>query len=111
MTPISKFSMVAIALLTLGTSVTSASAETLWQFNHPRRAEVNQRLGFQNYRINQGVADGRITPYQAQVLHSEDYAIRNEERTMARINGGYITPAQQRALNQQENVVSRQIGW
>lgn len=111
MTPVSKFSMVAIALLTLGTSVTSASAETLWQFNHPRRAEVTQRLGFQNYRINEGVADGRITPYQAQQLHNEDYAIRTEERTMAGINGGYITPAQQRALNQQENVVSRQIGW
>jgi|SRR5580704_3750167 hypothetical protein len=111
MTPVSKFSMVAVALLTLGTSITSASAETLWQFNHPRRAEVNDRLGFQNYRINQGVADGRITPYQAQRLHAEDYAIRSEERTMAGINGGYITPAQQRALNQQENTVSRRIGW
>jgi hypothetical protein len=111
MTPDSKFSMVAIALLTLGTSVSSASAETFWQFNHPRRAEVNDRLGFQNYRINQGVADGRITPYQAQQLHGEDYAIRSEERAMAGINGGYITPAQQRALNQQENVVSRRIGW
>jgi hypothetical protein len=111
MTPVSKFSMVAITLLTLGTSVTSASAETLWQFNHPRRAEVNERLGFQNYRIHQGVADGRITPFQAQQLHAEDYAIRSEERAMAGISGGYITPAEQRALNQQENVVSRQIGW
>jgi hypothetical protein len=36
--------------------------------------------------------------------------IRGEERFMARLNGGYITPAQQRALNQQENAVSRQIG-
>jgi hypothetical protein len=111
MTRVSKFSMVAIALLTLGTSVTSASAETLWQFNHPRRAQVNQRLDYQNYRINDGVEDGRISPYQAQRLHAEDRAIRNEERAMAGINGGYITPAQQRALNQQENVVSRQIGW
>jgi hypothetical protein len=111
MTRVSKFSMVAIALLTLGTSVTSASAETFWQFNHPRRAEVNQRLAFQNYRINEGVAYGRITPYQAWQLHREDYAIRSEERAMAGINGGYITPAEQRALNQQENVVSRRIGW
>ena len=111
MTRVSKFSMVAIALLTLGTSVTSASAETFWQFNHPRRAQVNQRLAFQNYRINEGVADGRITPYQAWQLHRQDYVIRSEERAMARINGGYITPAEQRALNQQENVVSRRIGW
>jgi hypothetical protein len=111
MNPVSKFSMVAIALLTLGTSITSASAETLWQFNYPRRAEVNDRLGFQNYRINRAVADGRITPYQAHQLHAEDHVIRSEERAMAGINGGYVTPAEQRALNQQENTVSRQIGW
>ena len=29
---------------------------------------------------------------------------------MAGINGAYITPAEQRALNQQENQVSRRIG-
>ena len=71
---------------------------------------MNDRLAYQNFRINQGEASGRITPYQAQQLHTEDHAIRTEERAMAGINGGYITPAEQRALNQQENVVSRQIG-
>jgi hypothetical protein len=110
MTRVKLFSIAAIALATLGTSFTAASAETLWQFNHPRRAEVNARLGYQNFRINQGEASGRITPYQAERLHAEDRMIRYEERAMARFNGGYITPAEQRALNQQENVVSRQIG-
>jgi hypothetical protein len=110
MTRVKFFSIAAIALATLGTSFTAASAETLWQFNHPRRAEVNARLGYQNFRINQGEASGRITPYQAQRLHAEDRTIRYEERAMARFNGGYITPAEQRALNQQENVVSRRIG-
>ena len=47
---------------------------------------------------------------QAQKLHAEDHAIRKEERTMASTNGGHITKAEQRALNQQENQVSRQIG-
>jgi hypothetical protein len=110
MTRVKKFSMIAIALATLGTSMTGASAETLWQYNHPRRAEVNERLGYQNYRIHDGVEDGRISPWRAARLHAEDRTIRLEERTMARFNGGYITPAEQRALNQQENVVSRQIG-
>ena len=110
MTPVKKFSMIAIALATLGTSMTGASAETLWQSNHPRRAEVNERLGYQNYRIHDGVEDGRISPWRAARLHAEDRTIRLEERTMARFNGGYITPAEQRALNRQENVVSRQIG-
>jgi hypothetical protein len=110
MTPVKKFSMIAIALATLGASMSGASAETLWQYNHPRRAEVNERLGYQNYRIRDGVEDGRISPWRAARLHAEDRTIRLEERTMARFNGGYITPAEQRALNQQEDVVSRQIG-
>ena len=111
MTRIKLFSMAVLTLATLGTSLTGASAETLWQYNHPRRAEVNARLGYQNYRIDQGEASGRISPYRAERLHAEDRTIRYEERAMARFNGGYITPAERRALNQQENVVSRQIGW
>jgi len=114
MTPVKTFSMIALTLATLGgslgTSVTSASAETLWQYYHPRRAEVNERLAYQNYRINDGMEDGRISPWRAARLHAEDRLIRGEERFMARLNGGSITPAQQRALNQQENAVSRQIG-
>jgi hypothetical protein len=100
MTPVNRFSMIAIALAALGTSMSAASAETLWQANHPR----------QNYRINRGVADGRISPYEARQLHAEDRAIRHEERFIAGFNGGHITRAEQRALNQQENAVSGQIG-
>jgi hypothetical protein len=109
MTAVSKFSMIALAVVTLGSSFTAASANE-WQFSHPRRAEVNDRLAYQTFRINQGEASGRITPYQAQLLHTEDHTIRTEQRAMAGINGGYITPAEQRALNQQENQVSRRIG-
>jgi len=107
---ITKLSMLAIALATLGTSVNAASAGTWWQYNHPRRAEVNDRLAYQNFRINHGVATGQITPYQAYRLHTEDRAIHGEERFFARVNGGYITPGEQRLLNRQENVVSKQIG-
>jgi len=110
MTPVNRFSMIAIALAALGTSISAASAETWWQASHPRRAEVNERLAYQNDRINRGVADGRITPYEARRLHAEDRIIRHEERFMAGFNGGHIGGAEQRALNQQENAVSRQIG-
>jgi hypothetical protein len=110
MTLVNRFSMIAIALAALGTSMSAASAETYWQATHPRRAEVNERLAYQNYRINRGVADGRITPYEARRLHAEDRIIRHEERFAASFNGGHISRAEQRALNQQENAVSRQIG-
>lgn len=102
---------VAAASLTLVGFASSAFAqETQWQKDHPRRTEVNSRLGNQNNRIKNEVKDGQITKGQAKQLHSEDHAIRQEERTMASTNGGHITKSEQRALNQQENQVSKQIG-
>ena len=47
---------------------------------------------------------------QAAALHRDDHEIRQEEREMARQNGGHITKSEQRVLNQQENGVSQQIG-
>jgi len=102
---------VAAATLALAGLATSALAdETQWQKDHPRRAEVNKRLANQNRRINNEVKDGQITKAQGAKLHAEDHAIRREERTMASTDGGHITKAEQKALNQQENQVSKQIG-
>jgi len=106
-----KLAFVAIALTTLGLSATSASAESFWQYNHPRREQVNERLGYQNYRINREVREGELSPWQAANLHRQDFRIRQEERTMASFNHGHITPFEQRALNHQENVMSRRIGY
>jgi hypothetical protein len=102
---------VAAATVALTGLATSALAdETQWQKDHPRRTEVNKRLNNQNQRIHNEVKDGQITKGQAAKLHGEDHAIRQEERTMASTNGGHITKAEQKSLNQQENQVSRQIG-
>jgi hypothetical protein len=102
---------VAAATLALSGLATSALAdETQWQKDHPRRTEVNKRLANQNRRIHNEVKDGQINKAQAAKLHSEDHAIRQEERSMASTNGGHITKTEQRALNQQENQVSQQIG-
>ncbi|MBV8342658.1 MAG: hypothetical protein JO173_09805 [Gammaproteobacteria bacterium] len=88
----------------------NALADTQWQKDHPRREQVNNRLANQNKRIKQERREGEITKGQAQKLHAEDHAIRQEERTMASTNGGHITKAEQKSLNQQENQVSKQIG-
>jgi len=106
-----KLTLVAVAFAALGLSATSASAETWWQFHHPRRAEVNERLAIQNFRINREVREGDLSPWQARRLHREDFAIRGEERAMARYNGGTITRGEQHFLNHQENQLSRRIGW
>ena len=100
---------VAAAALT-GLASNALADETQWQKDHPRRTEVNNRLANQNNRIHNEVKDGQINKAQAAKLHSEDHAIRREERTMASTNGGHITKTEQKALNQQENQVSRQIG-
>lgn len=101
---------IAACLVTLGLmAAAGAQAATPWQYEHPRRAEVNERLAVQNYRIDRDVARGTISPRQGAYMHREDRAIRGEERRMAAANGGTITRGEQRMLNRQENAVSRQI--
>jgi hypothetical protein len=101
---------VAAVTVALGGLAANAFAEDQWQKDHPRRTEVNQRLANQNRRIHNEVKDGQISKGQAAQLHSEDHSLRQEERTMASHDNSHITKADQRALNQQENAVSKQIG-
>ena len=102
---------VTLATVALTGLVSTALADdTRWQKEHPRREQVNNRLAHQNKRIHQERKEGELTKAQAQKLHSEDHAIRQEERTMASTNHGHITKAEQKSLNQQENQVSKQIG-
>jgi hypothetical protein len=89
---------------------TSALAATHWEKTHPRRDQVNDRLARQNARIHQEVKEGDLTKTQAAALHKDDRQIRGEKRAMASQNGGHITKSEQKVLNQQENVVSTQIG-
>ena len=76
---------------------------------HPRRLEVNGRLFNQNHRINQGVKDGQLTQQEAHTLRANDRGIYREESQMAKLDGGHITKADQRSLNQQENANSKDI--
>ena len=108
-----------LALLTLAIALGAAAVPVLshaadsdsaFARKHPRREQVNERLANQNSRINKEVAEGDLTQTQAAKLHRADRKIRREERLMASQNGGHITKAEQRVLNQQENAVSRQIG-
>ena len=101
---------VAAASFTLSGLATNAMADTQWQKDHPRREQVNNRLNNQNKRIHNEVKEGELSKGQAAKLHREDRSIRKEERTMASTDHGHITKTEQKALNQQENQVSKQIG-
>lgn len=104
-----------ISLMGIGTAYAETARQERreerqeWRKEHPRRTQVNKRLNNQNRRIAQGVRNGALTPAEAKKLRSEDRAIRQEERDMAKQNGGHITKQEQRTLNQQENAVSGQI--
>jgi hypothetical protein len=102
-------------MLVVGTAlgfgtIASASADTVWQSNHPRREEVNNRLNNLNHRIATERAEGEISGNQARALHREDRTVRAQERFDARFDHGHVTKVEQRALNQDENGISRQIG-
>jgi outer membrane murein-binding lipoprotein Lpp len=99
----------AAVVIALATVAGTASAETTWQKNHPRRTQVNHRLNNQDKRIHQDVKNGTLSKSQAASLHHEDHQVRQEERDMASQNGGHITKGEQRTLNGQENAISGQI--
>ena len=90
--------------------IPAAASSRNFGATHPRREQVNDRLANQNRRIRNEVREGDLTHAQARKLHAEDRTIRQEERDYARLDHGHISKAEQRALNQQENTVSRQIG-
>jgi hypothetical protein len=92
----------------LGT-VACASAETVWQRDHRDRVEINHRMENQNLRIDRERREGEISRRQALYLHREDHSIRAQERFDSQFDRGHLTSAQYRALNQDENVVNRQI--
>lgn len=104
--------MLTLTLLavSLGAVAVPSFADSHWQKTHPRREQVNDRLANQNRRIHTEVKEGDLTKTQAAALHKDDRQIRQEERDMAAQNGGHITKAEQKVLNQQENAVSKQIG-
>jgi hypothetical protein len=108
--PIRKILIIIAAGATFAVMSGNVFAETKFQQDHPRRAEVNGRLANQSGRINSEVRDGQISGRRAAYLHGEDHEIRTEERNFARRDDGHITRGEQALLNRQENQVSRQIG-
>lgn len=105
----SKLLFSAILVAFLGIANVSMAQDGSFSKNHPRRAEVNQRLNNQDRRINRKYKNGDITKHQAGRLHSRDHQMRKEERRMAYRHGGHLTKHEQNRLNRKENHMSRRI--
>jgi len=76
---------------------------------HPRVHEVNGRRDNQHERIQAGVQNGSLTHKEAYRLRSEGKAIHAQEKYMRSQDGGHLTKTDQRLLNREQNMRSRQI--
>ncbi len=99
----------ALGLAALGIA-TAAQAENPWEGAHPRREQVWDRAGNLQRRIGQERNAGDLAPARAHALWLQVQSVRRQEQAMAAVNGGYLTPEQQTALNQEEDLISRRIG-
>jgi hypothetical protein len=98
------------ATVSLACLAAPAMADTPWQAQHPRRAQINARLDHQDARIDGQLRTGQISPARAARRHAADQRIRAEEQQMAAMHGGHITEREQARLNAEEDRVSHRIG-
>ena len=97
------------AAIVLGALLFASAAQASWEQRHPRRDQILDRTHNLNLRIANERREGELKLWKAHELHAEVRRTRFEQRGMARVNGGYITKAQQAGLNRQENAISREI--
>lgn len=97
-------------VMAFGAASTASADIVRYDGHHPRQAEAPGRVASQEHRITVQRREGELTARQARHLRAEDRRIARQDRREARVNGGYISKAQQHRLNREENRVSRHIG-
>jgi uncharacterized protein HemX len=75
--------------------------------DHPMSPK--HRLVRQHHRIKQGVKDGSITPQEHKQLAEQGKDINQERKTDLKQDGGKLTGADRKNLEQQENQRSQEI--
>ena len=93
----------------LGIANFSLAQEPAFSKNHPRRADVNQRLHELDRRIKNKEENREMSKRLAYNLNHKSHQIQKEERRMASHHGGHLTKREQNHLNHQENHLSRRI--
>jgi hypothetical protein len=103
---------VTAALLSWQASAQTDGSQTPGAYdpNHPGVNEVDGRLQSQQNRINQGLADGQLTPGQAARDEKRDQMIQQQAIQDEKKNGGHLTPREFQQLNREENMNSGAIG-
>jgi len=89
--------------------VTAWAASILTVGAFAQKSEVGRRAENQQDRIAQGVQSGSLKPGETANLESKEAGIHREIRADRATNGGHLSPAEKRAVNRQQNRLSRQI--
>jgi hypothetical protein len=76
---------------------------------HYGNNEVGQRRENQQDRIAQGIKSGQLTPGETAKLENQQQGINKEVSGMRQANGGKLTQADKKAVNQQQNQASKNI--
>lgn len=76
---------------------------------HYGNNEVDQRRENQQDRIAQGVKSGQLTAGETAKLEKQQQGINREVGGMREANGGKLTQADKKAVNQQQNQASKNI--
>ena len=73
------------------------------------RSEVGKRAENQQDRIAQGIKSGQLTAGEAAHLENNEAKINQEVKADRAANGGKLTAAERKQVNQQQNRESRKI--
>ncbi len=102
MTRLQTTAALVFAALSLGAGIASASAQTRFADDHPRRAEVLARAQVETHRITDARREGEITGAQAHRLRERNREIVRREQRLAARQGGTLTRGEQVRLNRAE---------
>ena len=76
---------------------------------HYGSGEIGQRRENQQVRIANGIRSGQLTPRETSHLENKEQGVNREVKGMRQANGGKLTNADRKAVNQQQNKLSNQI--
>ena len=76
---------------------------------HYGSGEIGQRRENQQVRIANGIRSGQLTPRETSNLENKEQGVNREVKGMRQANGGKLTNADRKAVNQQQNKLSNQI--
>jgi hypothetical protein len=111
---VSKWMVLPAVVLMMGTAALAQDASTSSQSSNsaastPAKPEVAQRKENQQDRIANGVKSGQLTAGETANLETKEAAINGETRADRAANGGKLTSAEKKQINQQQNQLSKQI--